>query len=62
MIRRLKGANTSTKPTHPLQIDRDRSVPGLLDKMEHISFQAQSGSGTSDLAPDAAENAVVMWE
>ncbi len=42
MIRRLKGAKFLTKPTHPLQIDRDRSVPGLLDKMEHISFQGRN--------------------
>ena len=42
MIRRLKGAKYLTKPTQPLQIDRDRSVPGLLEKMEGISFQGRN--------------------
>ncbi len=42
MIRRIKGAKFLTKPTQPLQVDRDRSVPGLLDKMEHISFQGRN--------------------
>jgi deoxyhypusine synthase len=42
MIRRLKGAKYLTKPTEPLQVDRDRSVPGLLEKMETISFQGRN--------------------
>ena len=42
MIRRVKGAKFLTKPTQPLQVDRDRSVPGLLEKMEHISFQGRN--------------------
>jgi len=42
MIRRIKGAKYLTKPTDPLQVDRDRSVPGLLDKMEKISFQGRN--------------------
>lgn len=42
MIRRIKGAKHLTKPTDPLQVDRDRSVPGLLDKMEKISFQGRN--------------------
>ncbi|NOT60351.1 MAG: deoxyhypusine synthase [Acidobacteria bacterium] len=42
MIRRIKGAKYLTKPTQPLQVDRDRSVPGLLDKMEHISLQGRN--------------------
>ncbi|HZS09523.1 MAG TPA: deoxyhypusine synthase family protein [Blastocatellia bacterium] len=42
MIRRLKGAKYLTKPTQPLNVDRDRSVPGLLEKMEHISFQGRN--------------------
>jgi deoxyhypusine synthase len=42
MIRRIKGAKYLVKPTDPLQIDRDRSVPGLLDKMEKISFQGRN--------------------
>lgn len=42
MIRRIKGAKYLTKPTEPLQVDRDRSVPGLLDKMEKISFQGRN--------------------
>ncbi len=42
MLRRLKGAKFLTKQTNPIQIDRDRSVPGLLEKMEHISFQGRN--------------------
>jgi deoxyhypusine synthase len=42
MIRRIKGAKYLNKPTQPLQVDRDRSVPGLLDKMEFISFQGRN--------------------
>ena len=42
MIRRIKGAKYLTKPTQPLNVDRDRSVPGMLEKMEHISFQGRN--------------------
>lgn len=61
MMRRIKGAKYLTKPTQPLQIDRDRSVPGLLDKMEHISFQGRNLATAHQLwLQMLSENAVVM--
>ncbi len=61
MIRRMKGAKYLTKPTHPLQIDRDRSVPGLLDKMEKISFQGRNLALAHQIwLQMLQENAVVM--
>lgn len=61
MIRRLKGAKYLTKPTQPIQIDRDRSVPGLLDKMEHISFQGRNLAQAHQIwLQMLQENAVVM--
>lgn len=61
MIRRIKGAKYLTKPTQPLQIDRDRSVPGLLDKMEHISFQGRNLALAHQIwLQMLSENAVVM--
>ena len=61
MIRRIKGAKYLTKPTQPLQIDRDRSVPGLLDKMEHISFQGRNLAIAHQVwLQMLQENAVVM--
>ena len=61
MIRRIKGAKYLTKPTQPLQIDRDRSVPGLLDKMEHISFQGRNLANAHQIwLQMLQENAVVM--
>ena len=61
MIRRIKGAKYLTKPTQPLQIDRDRSVPGLLDKMEHISFQGRNLAQAHQIwLQMLQENAVVM--
>lgn len=42
VIRKTKSAKFLTTPTRPLQIDRDRSVAGLLDKMEGISFQGRN--------------------
>ena len=60
-MRRIKGAKFLTKPTQPLQIDRDRSVPGLLDKMEHISFQGRNlALGHQIWLQMLQENAVVM--
>ncbi|MGH9841179.1 MAG: deoxyhypusine synthase family protein, partial [Blastocatellia bacterium] len=61
MIRRIKGAKYLTKPTDPLQLDRDRSVPGLLDKMEKISFQGRNLALAHQLwLQMLSENAVVM--
>jgi len=42
VIRKTKSAKFLTTPTRPLQIDRDRSVAGLLDKMEGVSFQGRN--------------------
>ncbi len=61
MLRRIKGAKYLTKPTIPLNVDRDRSVPGLLDKMEHISFQGRNLAIAQQLwLQMLSENAVVM--
>jgi deoxyhypusine synthase len=61
MIRRIKGAKYLTKPTDPLQLDRDRSVPGLLDKMEKISFQGRNLALAHQLwLQMLSENAVVL--
>jgi deoxyhypusine synthase len=42
MMRRQKSARYLTNPTRPIQIDRDRSVAGLLQKMEGAGFQARA--------------------
>src|SRR5258708_6421244 len=60
MIRRLKGAKFLTKPTHPLQIDRDRSVPGLLDKMEHISFRGRNLALAHQVWPQMRQETAVV--
>jgi deoxyhypusine synthase len=61
MLRRIKGAKYLTKPTQPLNVDRDRSVPGLLEKMEHISFQGRNLAVAHQLwLQMLSENAVVM--
>ncbi|MFN7944873.1 MAG: deoxyhypusine synthase family protein [Blastocatellia bacterium] len=61
MIRRLKGAKYLTKPTQPLNVDRDRSVPGLLEKMEHISFQGRNLAVAHQIwLQMLAENALVI--
>ena len=42
MMRKQKSAKYLTSPTRPVQIDRDRSVAGILMKMEGAGFQARS--------------------
>src|SRR4026209_349447 len=42
MMRKQKSANYLTAPTRPVQIDRDRSVAGILTKMEGAGFQART--------------------
>ena len=37
-----KGMKVLRNPTDPISIDRDRSVAGLLEKMESISFQGRN--------------------
>ena len=42
MMRKQKSAKYLTAPTRPVQIDRDRSVAGILTKMEGAGFQART--------------------
>jgi len=42
MLKKQKSARFLTTPTRPIQIDRDRSVAGLVEKMEGISFQGRN--------------------
>jgi deoxyhypusine synthase len=42
MMRKQKSAKYLTSPTRPIQIDRDRSVAGILMKMEGAGFQARA--------------------
>ncbi|HYM00998.1 MAG TPA: deoxyhypusine synthase family protein [Blastocatellia bacterium] len=42
MMRKQKSTKYLINPTRPVQIDRDRSVAGILQKMEGAGFQARS--------------------
>src|SRR6185369_12783012 len=42
MMKRSKAAKYLKTPTYPIQIDRDRSVAGLLAKMEATGFQGRN--------------------
>lgn len=42
MMKKQKSSKYLANPTRPVQIDRDRSVAGLLMKMEGAGFQARS--------------------
>jgi deoxyhypusine synthase len=42
MMKRTKSAKYLKTPTYPIQIDRDRSVAGLLAKMESTGFQGRN--------------------
>lgn len=42
MMKRSKASKYLKTPTYPIQIDRDRSVAGLLSKMEATSFQGRN--------------------
>ena len=42
MMRKQKSAKYLTAPTRPVQIDRDRSVAGILMKMEGAGFQGRT--------------------
>jgi len=42
VIKKTKSSKFLITPTRPIQIDRDRSVSGLLDKMEGISYQGRN--------------------
>jgi len=42
MMKRSKASKYLKTPTYPIQIDRDRSVAGLLSKMEATGFQGRN--------------------
>lgn len=61
MMRKQKSAKYLTTPTRPVQIDRDRSVAGLLLKMEGAGFQARELAAAHNLWLDMlSENATVF--
>jgi deoxyhypusine synthase len=49
MMRKQKSAKYLTSPTRPIQIDRDRSVAGILMKMEGAGFQARALADSHNL-------------
>jgi deoxyhypusine synthase len=49
MMRKQKSAKYLTSPTRPVQIDRDRSVAGILMKMEGAGFQARALADSHNL-------------
>ena len=49
MMRKQKSAKYLTAPTRPVQIDRDRSVAGILMKMEGAGFQARTMADAHNL-------------
>src|ERR1700682_1278794 len=49
MMRKQKSSKYLTAPTRPVQIDRDRSVAGLLTKMEGAGFQARALADSHNL-------------
>src|SRR5262252_6008590 len=49
MMRKQKSSKYLTNPTRPVQIDRDRSVAGLLQKMEGAGFQGRALADSHNL-------------
>src|SRR5262249_61186011 len=49
MKRKQKSSKYLTNPTRPVQIDRDRSVAGLLQKMEGAGFQGRALADSHNL-------------
>src|SRR5262245_66556170 len=49
MMRKQKSSKYLTSPTRPIQIDRDRSVAGILQKMEGAGFQARTLADSHNL-------------
>ncbi|HEU4390345.1 MAG TPA: deoxyhypusine synthase family protein, partial [Blastocatellia bacterium] len=49
MMRKQKSSKYLNNPTRPVQIDRDRSVAGLLLKMEGAGFQARTMADAHNL-------------
>lgn len=61
MMRKQKSTKYLTTPTRPIQIDRDRSVAGLLTKMEGAGFQARALADAHNLWLDMlSDNATVF--
>ena len=61
MMRRQKSAKYLTSPTKPVQIDRDRSVSGILQKMEGAGFQARALADAHNLWIDMlSENGTIF--
>jgi deoxyhypusine synthase len=61
MMRKQKSAKFLTVPTRPIQIDRDRSVAGLLMKMEGAGFQARALADAHNLWLDMlSENSTIF--
>jgi deoxyhypusine synthase len=61
MMRKQKSAKFLTTPTRPIQIDRDRSVAGLLMKMEGAGFQARALADAHNLWLDMlSENSTIF--
>lgn len=61
VIRKTKSAKFLTTPTRPIQIDRDRSVAGLLDKMEGASFQGRNLAAARNIWKKMlSDNATIM--
>src|ERR1044072_4438023 len=61
MMRRQKSAKYLTNPTKPVQIDRDRSVSGILQKMEGAGFQARALADSHNLWIDMlADNSTIF--
>ncbi|HEX8183543.1 MAG TPA: deoxyhypusine synthase family protein, partial [Blastocatellia bacterium] len=61
MMRKQKSSKYLTTPTRPIQIDRDRSVAGLLTKMEGAGFQARALADAHNLWLDMlSDNSTVF--
>src|SRR5918912_4589592 len=61
MMRKQKSSKYLTNPTRPIQIDRDRSVAGLLTKMEGAGFQARALADAHNLWLDMlSDNSTVF--
>ncbi|HXG64120.1 MAG TPA: deoxyhypusine synthase family protein [Blastocatellia bacterium] len=61
MMRKPKSAKYLTNPTRPVQIDRDRSVAGILTKMEGAGFQARTLADAHNLWLDMlSDNSTIL--
>ena len=61
MIKKQKSSKYLNNPTRPIQIDRDRSVAGILMKMEGAGFQARTLADAHNLWLDMlSDNSTVL--